>query len=67
MNIYLVRYGMGFELFDDINTAEEARYRVYALVDKLIRCSLLLESNKNMHIKMHDVVSDTAISICINR
>ncbi|KAL7194742.1 hypothetical protein ACSBR1_035054 [Camellia fascicularis] len=59
----LVRYAIGKELFDCVDSVNDARNRVYSLVDKLKNCYLLMESEKLGCMKMHDVVRDVAISI----
>ncbi|CAL5423103.1 unnamed protein product [Camellia sinensis] len=61
----LVRFGMGLQLFEDINGLGEARDRVRALIDQLKSCYMLLDSDKHKDdcIKMHDVVRDVGISI----
>ncbi|OMO98825.1 Disease resistance protein [Corchorus capsularis] len=65
-NMYLpdlVRYGLGMHLFEDVLTLEQARARVRALVHKLKASSLLLSSNNDEIIKMHDLVHDVSRSI----
>ncbi|GMP86384.1 hypothetical protein CsSME_00039177 [Camellia sinensis var. sinensis] len=59
----LVRYAIGIELFERIDSVHEARNRIYSLVDDLKKCYLLMESEEVECIKMHDVVRDVAISI----
>ncbi|KAF5941129.1 hypothetical protein HYC85_022296 [Camellia sinensis] len=59
----LVRFAIGIELFERIDSVHQARNRVYSLVDNLKKCYLLVESDKVERIKMHDVVRDVAISI----
>ncbi|KAG2673929.1 hypothetical protein I3760_13G112100 [Carya illinoinensis] len=59
----LVRYGFGRSLFPYIDTIAEARGRVHAIVHKLKRSNLLLDSWEEAFVKMHDVVRDVAISI----
>ncbi|KAI7997427.1 Disease resistance protein [Camellia lanceoleosa] len=69
----LVRYAIGIELFERIDSVHQARNRVHSLVDDLKKCYLLVESkneeyllmgrNNEECIKMHDVVRDVAISI----
>ncbi|XP_028058134.1 probable disease resistance protein At1g12290 [Camellia sinensis] len=69
----LVRYAIGIELFERIDSVHQARNRVHSLVDDLKKCYLLMENkneeyllmgSKNLEcIKMHDVVRDVAISI----
>ncbi|XP_065880524.1 uncharacterized protein [Euphorbia lathyris] len=62
----LVRYGMGLRLLENIESIQQARHRVHALVDELKDSFLLLDSDKDDHdqyVKMHDVIRDMAISI----
>ncbi|THF96713.1 hypothetical protein TEA_002037 [Camellia sinensis var. sinensis] len=59
----LVRYAIGIELFERIDSVHQVRNRVYSVVDDLKKCYLLMESEKVDCIKMHDVVRDVAISI----
>ncbi|XP_028058088.1 disease resistance protein At4g27190-like isoform X2 [Camellia sinensis] len=59
----LVRYAIGIELFERIDSVHQARNRVYSVVDDLKKCYLLMESGRVDYIKMHDVVRDVAISI----
>ncbi|KAL4607482.1 hypothetical protein ACB092_09G177600 [Castanea dentata] len=60
---YLVRFGVGQRLFAKIDKVAEARNRVHAMVDNLRRSSLLLDSDEEECVKMHDVVRGVAISI----
>uniref|UniRef100_A0A2N9GNC9 Uncharacterized protein n=1 Tax=Fagus sylvatica TaxID=28930 RepID=A0A2N9GNC9_FAGSY len=60
---YLVRYGVGRRLFAKIDNVAEARSRVHAMVNDLKRSFLLLDSEEEECVKMHDVVRDVAISI----
>uniref|UniRef100_A0A7N2M456 NB-ARC domain-containing protein n=1 Tax=Quercus lobata TaxID=97700 RepID=A0A7N2M456_QUELO len=60
---YLVRFGVGQRLFAKIDKVAEARNRVHAMVDNLRRSSLLLDSDEEECVKMHDVVGGVAISI----
>ncbi|KAL7169356.1 hypothetical protein ACSBR2_034410 [Camellia fascicularis] len=59
----LVRYAIGMELFERIDSVHQARNRVHSLVDDLKKCYLLMESEIVQCIKMHDVVRDVAMSI----
>lgn len=59
----LVRYGFGLGLFKGIDWLVQRRNRVETLVDILKSCFLLLDSNKEGCVKMHDVVRDVALSI----
>ncbi|VVA31551.1 PREDICTED: disease resistance [Prunus dulcis] len=60
---YLVRYGLGRATFRNTNTAEDVRNKVHSFVGQLKRRYLLLDSEKEECIKMHDIVRDVAISI----
>ncbi|OMO73128.1 Disease resistance protein [Corchorus olitorius] len=60
---YLVRYGIGLDLIKDVFTLEEARIRVSALVNKLGACSLILSSNNDDTVKMHELIRDVYLSI----
>ncbi|CAL5351122.1 unnamed protein product [Camellia sinensis] len=59
----LVRYGVGIELFEAIDSVAEARDRVHAFVDDLKKAYLLMDGGGEISVKMHDVVRDVAISI----
>ncbi|KAF5940726.1 hypothetical protein HYC85_021893 [Camellia sinensis] len=59
----LVRYGVGIELFEAIDSVAEARDRVHAFVDDLKKGYLLMGGEQEGCVKMHDVVRDVAISI----
>lgn len=60
---YLLSYGMGLGLFGGMDRIEEARNRVYMLVNKLKTFYLLLDGHTSEEFSMHDVVRDVAISI----
>ncbi|XP_022747140.1 probable disease resistance protein At4g27220 isoform X2 [Durio zibethinus] len=59
----LLKSGIGLGLFHGVNTIEETRYKVSALVSNLKRSSLLLDGSTFERFDMHDVVRDVAISI----
>ncbi|CAL5351723.1 unnamed protein product [Camellia sinensis] len=59
----LVRYAIGIELFERIDSVHQARDSVYSIVEDLKTCYLLMESENVECIKMHDVIRDVAISI----
>ncbi|KAI8004045.1 putative disease resistance protein [Camellia lanceoleosa] len=61
-SIYLVRYGVGIEMFEAIDSVNEARDRVHAFVDDLKKGYLLMDGEQGC-VKIHDVVRDVAISI----
>ncbi|KAL5541185.1 hypothetical protein UlMin_042658 [Ulmus minor] len=55
--------GIGWDLFQEVVTMEEARCRVHSLVHKLKACCLLLNGDDEEEVKMHDVIRDVMISI----
>nr|XP_011459040.1 PREDICTED: disease resistance protein At4g27190-like isoform X4 [Fragaria vesca subsp. vesca] len=59
----LVRYGLGLGLFEDIDSMVEGRNRVETLVQTLKSRFLLLDSDKEEYVRMHDVVRDVAMHI----
>ena len=59
----LVRYGMGLRVFKKVDTVHEARGSAKSVTNNLIVACLLLASDKQDCIKMHDVVRDVAIDI----
>ncbi|GMP41237.1 hypothetical protein CsSME_00011404 [Camellia sinensis var. sinensis] len=59
----LVRYGMGLRVFKKVDTVHEARGRAKSVIKNLVASCLLLASDKQDCIKMHDVVRDVAIDI----
>ncbi|CAL5422520.1 unnamed protein product [Camellia sinensis] len=59
----IVRYGVGIELFEAIDSVKEARDRVHDFVDDLKKGYLLMDGELEGCVKMHDVVRDVAISI----
>ena len=59
----LLRYGVGWGLFDNLDTIEEARCRVHTLVERLKDSSLLLDGDDKGTVKMHDVIRDVVIKI----
>ncbi|XP_050242390.1 probable disease resistance protein At1g61310 [Quercus robur] len=56
-------FGVGQTLFAKIDKVAEARNKVHAMVDNLRRSSLLLDSDEEECVKMHDVIRGVAISI----
>ncbi|RVW53311.1 Disease resistance protein [Vitis vinifera] len=59
----LFKYGVGLDLFQNINALEEARDRLHTLIDDLKASSLLLESNRDDCVRMHDIVRQVARAI----
>ncbi|XP_062026940.1 probable disease resistance protein At4g27220 [Rosa rugosa] len=60
----LFKYAIGTGLFlGDAETIEEARGKADSVVKYLKDSSLLLDSENNGYVKMHDVIRDTALNI----
>ncbi|XP_040367349.1 probable disease resistance protein At1g15890 [Rosa chinensis] len=59
----LFNYGIGTGLFKDTETIQEARGEAGSVVKYLIHSSLLLDSEFDGCVRMHDVIRDTAIQI----
>ncbi|KAM7480858.1 hypothetical protein LguiB_005441 [Lonicera macranthoides] len=59
----LVRYGMGLELFKDLDTLANTINRISSLVDDLRSSYLLPGEGNNVFVIMHDVVCDVVLSI----
>eukprot|EP00261_Vitis_vinifera_P039423 XP_019080666.1 PREDICTED: uncharacterized protein LOC100248775 isoform X2 [Vitis vinifera] len=59
----LFKYGVGLDWFQNINSLEEAWDRLHTLIDNLKASSLLLESDDDECVRMHDIVRDVARGI----
>ncbi|KAJ0024091.1 hypothetical protein Pint_06773 [Pistacia integerrima] len=59
----LLAYGMGLGLFQFVYTINDGRNRLNSLIDYLKASSLLLKSNNNEMVKMHDVIHFVVVSI----
>eukprot|EP00258_Populus_trichocarpa_P025773 XP_024441792.1 disease resistance protein At4g27190-like [Populus trichocarpa] len=59
----LTRYAVGYELHQDVESIGDARKRVYVEIKKLKDCCMLLDTETDEHVKMHDLVRDVAIRI----
>ncbi|KAF6141860.1 hypothetical protein GIB67_003231 [Kingdonia uniflora] len=60
----LLGYVTGEEIFGDVETLEEMRGRLDAVIDKLLSSSLLLRGDADSgYVMMHDIVRDVGISI----
>ncbi|KAL5575947.1 hypothetical protein UlMin_017646 [Ulmus minor] len=61
----LMRYGVGWGLFRDVDTLDAARHRVNSLLDYLKARCLLLDAScgDTVRVMMHDVIRDVGISI----
>ncbi|ESR45838.1 hypothetical protein CICLE_v10003899mg [Citrus x clementina] len=63
----LLRYGVGWGLFENVYTLEEARSRVHRLIDNLKSSCLLLDGDAEDEAKMHDVIHVVAVSIAAEK
>ncbi|GJV51523.1 NB-ARC domains-containing protein, partial [Tanacetum coccineum] len=59
----LAQYGVGLEIFKDIDSMEDARNRVRHAVKILKSTCLLLDGDVELTVKMHDVVREVALLI----
>ena len=59
----LARYMMGIDEFGTITCLEEMRNKVRVMINNLKDSYLLLESNRETHVKMRDMDSDVALWI----
>ncbi|KAF3448130.1 hypothetical protein FNV43_RR08841 [Rhamnella rubrinervis] len=60
---YMLKCTLGLSLFEGINTMEEANDRLHSLVDKLKDYCLLLDTNEDGFVTMHDLTRDVARKI----
>ncbi|XP_060672497.1 probable disease resistance protein At4g27220 isoform X2 [Ziziphus jujuba] len=59
----LLRYVMGWGLFQDVYKMDEARDRLQIIVEKLKARCLLLDGDYHDTVKLHDIIRDVCISI----
>ncbi|XP_011010323.1 PREDICTED: probable disease resistance protein At4g27220 [Populus euphratica] len=59
----LTRYAVGYGLHQDAEPIEDARKRVSVAIENLKDCCMLLGSETEEHVRMHDLVRDFAIQI----
>ncbi|XP_061987635.1 disease resistance protein At4g27190-like [Populus nigra] len=59
----LTRYAVGYGLHQDTEPIEDARERVSVAIENLKDCCMLVGSETEEHVKMHDLVRDVAIQI----
>ncbi|EEF39390.1 Late blight resistance protein R1-A, putative [Ricinus communis] len=57
----LVGYAVGLGLYEDAHSIEEARSEVFESIGDLKASCMLLETEKEEHVKMHDTVRDFAL------
>ncbi|XP_015158367.1 probable disease resistance protein At4g27220 [Solanum tuberosum] len=63
----LLNYGMGLHIFPGIKNLEQARDKVYSLLETLEDGFLLSQGSNKNYVKMHDVVRDVAKYIATER
>ncbi|XP_049386861.1 probable disease resistance protein At4g27220, partial [Solanum stenotomum] len=63
----LLKYGMGLHIFPGIKNLEQARDKVYSLLETLEDGFLLSQGSNKIYVKMHDVVRDVAKYIASER
>ncbi|KAJ6314024.1 hypothetical protein OIU78_017642 [Salix suchowensis] len=59
----LTRYTVGYGLHQDMESIEDARKEVYVAIKTLKDCCMLLDTETEEKVKMHDLVRDVAIQI----
>ncbi|CAN6721726.1 unnamed protein product [Malus baccata var. baccata] len=59
----LLKYTIGLGLFKNIDSVEDTGYELHARIEELKDSGLLLDSEGNTSIRMHDLLRDVAISI----
>jgi len=59
----LTRYAIGYGLYEDVKSIDDARKQVYAGIQDLKAHSMLLGTETEEHVKMHYLVRDVAIQI----
>ncbi|KAF9667161.1 hypothetical protein SADUNF_Sadunf16G0304300 [Salix dunnii] len=63
----LTRYTVGYGLHQDMESIEDARKQVYVMIKTLIDCCMLLGTENEKEVKMHDLVRDVAIQIASSK
>ncbi|XP_061987613.1 disease resistance protein At4g27190-like [Populus nigra] len=63
----LTRYAVGYELHQDVESIGDAKKGVYVEIKKLKDCCMLLDTENDEHVKMHDLVRDVAIRIASSK
>jgi disease resistance protein RPS2 len=59
----LMRYAVGYGIYQDVESIEGVRKRVFMEIEYLKACCMLLGTETGEHVKMHDLVRDVAIQI----
>ncbi|XP_052304423.1 uncharacterized protein LOC18096055 isoform X6 [Populus trichocarpa] len=63
----LMRYTVGYWLHQDEEPIEDAREQVHVAIKDLKACCLLLGTETEEHVRMHDLVRDVAIQIASSK
>ncbi|XP_011009057.1 PREDICTED: probable disease resistance protein At4g27220 isoform X2 [Populus euphratica] len=63
----LTRYAVGYGLHQDGEPIEDAREQVHVAIKDLKACCLLLGTETEEHVRMHDLVRDVAIQIASSK
>lgn len=64
---FLLKYAIGWSLFQDVYKLEETRDRVYTLTEELLARSLLLRDPNNHNcVRVHDIIRDCSLLIAAN-
>ncbi|KAJ6704271.1 RESISTANCE PROTEIN RGA2 putative-RELATED [Salix viminalis] len=63
----LTRYAVGYGLHQDVESIEDARKQVYVAIKTLKDCCMLLGTETEEQVKMHDLVRDVAIQIASSK
>uniref|UniRef100_A0A6N2KID5 AAA+ ATPase domain-containing protein n=1 Tax=Salix viminalis TaxID=40686 RepID=A0A6N2KID5_SALVM len=63
----LTRYAVGYGLYQDMESIEDARKQVYVAIKTLKDCCMLLGTGTEKYVKMHDLVRDVAIQIASSK
>ncbi|KAJ6950499.1 disease resistance protein [Populus alba x Populus x berolinensis] len=63
----LTRYAVGYGLHQDGEPIEDAREQVHVAIQDLKACCLLLGTETEEHVRMHDLVRDVAIHIASSK
>ncbi|KAJ6314011.1 hypothetical protein OIU78_017629 [Salix suchowensis] len=64
---YLTRFALGYGLYQDVESIEDARKQVYVAIKTLKDCCMLLGTKSEKHVKMHNMVRDVAIQIASSK
>ncbi|KAG6794094.1 hypothetical protein POTOM_003329 [Populus tomentosa] len=59
----LTRYAVGYGIYQDVESIDGVRKRVYVEIENLKACCMLLRTETEEDVKMHDLVRDVAIQI----